>query len=264
MATAADVLTGGARWACEVADAVEFVRSLPDDSVDLDRAHCLFQVQVNVLFLDSHDSVSTTGVECVSAAVDGYLFRSAVPVVAVNFHDCATARYVEINEAHAEVNLRLVGDPLGAHPFGRHPLGLGVSPSPVAPKGAERPFPVFLTIRLVVELFVADRARLCHAPASADVTARLRAVPPAVVGNQSRLNLELLPTLVAVHRRLLLVEGGPATDGAEMPGGFASQDTLVSAVRRPALVADDINPLGTIRASPIAQPRTENFLTLAS
>lgn len=35
MGTATDVLSGGARWSCEVADAVDFVRSLPDDSVDL-------------------------------------------------------------------------------------------------------------------------------------------------------------------------------------------------------------------------------------
>ena len=34
-ATAADVLGGRASWAVECADAVEFLRSLPDDSVDL-------------------------------------------------------------------------------------------------------------------------------------------------------------------------------------------------------------------------------------
>jgi hypothetical protein len=35
MRTAAEVIGGEARWSCEAADAVEFVRGLPDDSVDL-------------------------------------------------------------------------------------------------------------------------------------------------------------------------------------------------------------------------------------
>lgn len=35
MATAADVLSGKARWSCECSDAIEFLRSLPDDSIDL-------------------------------------------------------------------------------------------------------------------------------------------------------------------------------------------------------------------------------------
>lgn len=35
MTTAADVIAGRARWSCEAADALSFLRDLPDDSVDL-------------------------------------------------------------------------------------------------------------------------------------------------------------------------------------------------------------------------------------